>query len=351
MRSHLKIQQVLEDVARPKIAVVRSLPGLGDLLCCVPALRALCHAFPTAQISLIGLKAAEPFVQRFPHYIDVWLEFPGFPGIPEVPLEPKRINKFWAMAQALNFDLVLQMHGNGACMNLFSLLLDARINAGFFPENGFCPDSDFFLPYPDHEPEVWRHLRLMQFLGVELQGTALEFPIANQDWQEWQAIATTHHLSNHYICIHPGASVVERRSHPLHFAQIGDALAARGLQVVLTGTATERQLTQTIAAVMRSPVIDLAGCTNLDSLAALLKKSQLLICNDTGVSHLADALQVNSVVIFSNSEVRRWAPLDRERHRVLQVRSASSQEFDPDLVQRGVAAAIDLLERELAYAS
>jgi ADP-heptose:LPS heptosyltransferase len=42
-----------------------------------------------------------------------------------------------------------------------------------------------------------------------------------------------------------------------------------------------------------------------------------VVCNDTGVSHVAAALGTASVVVSCGADVSRWSPLDRERHAVL----------------------------------
>nr|WP_155745205.1 glycosyltransferase family 9 protein [Scytonema sp. UIC 10036] len=297
---------------------MRSLPGLGDLLCAVPAMRAVRFAFPEAKITLIGLVWARSFVERFSHYLDDFLEFPGYPGIPEVAPPIHKIPQFFANVQQQCFDLALQMHGSGIVSNSFSVLLGARVNAGFYQPGQYCPDPNYFLPYPADQPEVSRHLRLMEYLRIPLQGDNLEFPLWQEDFLALQQIEAIQALKKgHYICVHPGASVPERRWSKELFAAIADTIAARGFQVVLTGTAPEASLTQSIAEMMQTKPIDLAGQTSLGAMAALLSQAVLLVCNDTGVSHLAAALQVKSVVIFSNSEPNRWAPLNRDRHRIV----------------------------------
>lgn len=301
-----------------RIAIVRSLPGLGDLLCAVPAMRALRAAFPQSHITLIGLAWAKTFVKRFSHYVDEFLEFPGYPGIPEIAPPVHEIPQFLASVQQQRFDLVLQMHGSGIISNTFTVLLGARVNAGFYLPGQYCPEPDYFLPYPDHEPEVWRHLRLMDYLGIPLQGDALEFPLGQEDFSALHKVEEVQALQKgKYVCIHPGASVPERRWSLEKFAAVADAIADRGFQVVLTGTAPEANLTQSIAQMMQALPINLAGKTSLGALAALLSQAELLLCNDTGVSHLAAGLGVKSVVIFTNSDPHRWAPLDRDRHRIL----------------------------------
>lgn len=324
-----------------RIAIVRSLPGLGDLLCAVPAWRALRAALPQAQITLIGLPGAESFGQRYSEYIDNFLEFPGYAGIPEVPPPFTKQSAFFASVQQ-QFDLAIQMHGSGIVSNHFTVRLGARYNAGFYLPGWYCPDAERFLPYPSKDPEVWRHLRLMEFLGIPLQGTHLEFPLHQEDFAALYAIKAVPVPTKNYVCLHPGASIAARCWCPQKFATVADALAARGLQVVLTGTAPEAQLTQAVRDSMRYQSIDLAGLTSLGTLAALLSNASLLVCNDTGVSHLAAALGTRSVVIFSSSDPKRWAPLDRVRHRPLW------HSITPDAV---ITEAENLLSKEASYVS
>lgn len=344
MRTYLNTHHRLGNLLPRRVVIVRSLPGLGDLLCVIPALRALRMALPNAEITLIGLKQVVPWLQRFASYIDRWVEFPGYPGIPEVSFSAERTVAFLAQMQLAPADLALQLHGNGSCINSFTLLLGATHSAGFFPIEQFCPDADRFLPYPEYEPEIWRHLRLMEFLGIPLQGDQLEFPLRSSDWEELAAIMAVYpQLNEPFVCIHPGASTPDRCWSIQAFAQVADALASQGRQIVLTGTSAEQHLTQSVVEAMRFPAIDLAGKTSLGALAVLLKRSQGLICNDTGISHLAAALQVNSVVIFTNSDPNRWAPLDRQRHRIVE---ATRDEIGNQAIDRVLA---EVKHLEVAY--
>lgn len=343
-----------DDPVPQRIAIVRALPGLGDLLCSVPAFRALRSAFPAAEISLIGLPWAKSFVQRFGNYLDHWLEFPGYPGIPEVAFSPERTIAFLQEVQQTSFDLALQMHGNGSIMNSFSLLLGAKRTAGFFPQRQFCPHIDWFLPYPDHLPEVQRHLHLLRFLGIQTQAESIEFPVTAADRDECNAMLQAYELCpKSYVCIHPGASTADRRWSYEHFAAVADALAAQDFQIVLTGTAGEKELTQKVAQMMRHPAIDLSGQTSLGALALLLQQAGLLICNDTGVSHLGAAVQVKSVVIFSQSEPHRWAPLDRDRHKIVAMPSIENAHlYSPATPMQVLREALNLLhDEEVSYAS
>ena len=308
-----------------RVAVLRALTGLGDLLCLVPALRALRAGLPDARLTLVGLPEAAPVVERFPHYVDELVVLPGWPGLPEHEADLAKLVPFLASMQERSFDLALQLHGSGVVSNPLAALLGARHTAGFNLAGQFCPDPRRFLPYLDHEPEVRRALRLVEHLGLPASDESLEFPLGPDDELALSAVEETAGLApGSYACVHPGANVAPRRWPTERFAAVADGLARRGLAIVLTGTAGEASLTAAVARAMDTPAIDLAGRTPLGALAALVSKSRLLVANDTGVSHLAGALRTPSVVVFSASDPQRWAPLDQDRHRVIGPHPAAS---------------------------
>lgn len=299
-----------------QIAIFRALQ-LGDMLHVVPAMRALRAAFPSAHIALVGLPWEEEFVKRFHRYLDEFIRFPGVPGFPEQPARITDFPHFLKEIQSRHLDLAIQMQGSGDIANPLISLWGAKQYAGFYKPGQHCPDPDTFLVYPEIESEVWRHLRLMEFLDIPLQGDDLEFPLFAEDWQRLDRLKQSVGLREEYVCIHPGARRPERRWPVKDFAEVADALAAQGCQIVLTGSADEAELTRAVARDMKTPATDLGGKTELGTLAALISKARLVISNDTGVSHVTAAVKTPSVVLFSIPDMDSWAPKDRQRHRVL----------------------------------
>jgi ADP-heptose:LPS heptosyltransferase len=296
-----------------KIAVLRALQ-LGDMLCAVPALRALHAEFPAARISLIGLPWARELVGRFRAYLYDFIEFPGFPGLAERPCDQRALPRFFEAVRARRYDLAIQLHGSGEVTNDLVLRFGAQRHAGYYRAGRRNPEPERFVEWREREPEVLRYLRLVERLGAPARGTALEFPLNDADWSEWTALGLERES---YAVVHPGAQLPSRRWPPARFAEVADALSADGLQVVLTGTAGEAGIVGAVKAAMRTPALDLAGRTTLGGLAALVARARLVVANDTGISHIAAAVRTPSVIVASGYDVVRWAPLDRQLHRVL----------------------------------
>lgn len=298
-----------------RIGVFRALM-LGDMLCATPALRALRSAWPEAHITLIGLPWAAGLAQRLAS-IDDFLAFPGWPGLPELPAPaPEQMRSFMGQIRRRHFDLAIQLHGSGQLTNALVASFGAECNAGFGDEKTGFPaaDASRFVPWPERGNEILRLLQLTDHLGLPRRGVELDLPLTLEDYRRADALVSR---KKPYAIVHAGSQLPSRRWPPQRFAAVADRLAATGLTVVLTGTASEKLLVDSVASAMAHRPLDLCGETDLWTLGALLASAQVLLCNDTGLSHMAAALGVPSVITACGSEIERWAPLNRHKHRVL----------------------------------
>lgn len=295
-----------------KIVVFRALQ-IGDMLCAIPAMRALHHAYPDAAITLVGLPWAKMLTERFPTYFHSSITFPGYPGFAEQPVDYFAFPDFLKKVQHENFDLALQMHGSGSISNPLVDLFAAKNIAGFYTKNNFCPDKDLFIEYPDNIHEIKRHLKLMETLGIMEYTTDLEFPITKKDMEDVEKVALPV-KSREYVILHPGARGVNRQWSTSNFAAIGDYCYENGLQVVITGTKDEMSIVENVIQYMKNKPIIAAGKTSLGAVAVLIKNAAALVSNCTGVSHIAAALKTKSIVISLDGEPYRWGPLNKSLH-------------------------------------
>lgn len=294
-----------------KIGILRALQ-LGDLMCSIPAIRALRNEFKDAEIFLIGLPNAKGFVHRFPQYFNGLIKFPGYPGLPEQPFDIHEIALFISDMQKQGFDLIIQMQGNGNIVNPLCELMGAMFTAGYFRSTDYEPKGGLFIKYPEGKfHEIERHLLLMEHLLISSKGTNLEFPLFDTDYVDLELSGLKFEPQS-YICVHPGSRGSWRQWPTSYFASLGDYAAEHGKTVVITGTVDELPLVEETAALMRNKPVIAAGKTTLGSMGVLIKNAFALISNCTGVSHIASALNTPGIIISMDGEPHRWGPLNKD---------------------------------------
>ncbi|MBE9585945.1 glycosyltransferase family 9 protein [Mucilaginibacter sp. JRF] len=297
------------------IAIFRALQ-LGDMLCAVPAFRALRAAYPQAKITLVGMPWGKSFTQRFNKYFDDFIHFPGYPGLPEQKFEPADFTRFLTQVQSRKFDLSIQLQGNGSVVNPMVELFGAKYTAGYTIDGHYAPDNGLFMPYPDEGHEIERHVNLMEFLGIPSQGSSLEFPLFKEDKIAFAEL-NLNIEPQRYICVHPGSRGAWRQWPVQYFAALADYCAEQGYKIVITGTAEEHEIIEHLKSHMRYMEIDTSGKTSLGVVAMLIRDAALLISNCTGVSHISSAFSTPSIVISMDGEPQRWGPLNSQIHRTI----------------------------------
>jgi len=117
-------------------------------------------------------------------------------------------------------------------------------------------------------------------------------------------------LSKPVVVLAPGAEYGPAKRWPArHFAELAALLASRGFQAWLIGSPKDAQITAEVARLARSPVVDLAGRTTLDEAIDVLSFAAHVVTNDSGLMHVAAALDRPTAAIFGSSSPEFTPPL------------------------------------------
>lgn len=116
--------------------------------------------------------------------------------------------------------------------------------------------------------------------------------------------------SGAYLVVHPGTSAPARAYPPSSWRSAVTALRDAGWPVVVTGSPSERPLTEAVSAGDGiAPVLDLGGRLELAELASVLDGAAAVVVANTGPAHLAAAVGTPVVSLFSPVvPAIRWAP-------------------------------------------
>jgi ADP-heptose:LPS heptosyltransferase len=316
---------------RSALLVLRAL-GLGDLLTAVPAIRALADRSIGERIVLAAPSALRPIVAMIGG-VDELIDVTPFDPAPIADTRP---------AVAVN------LHGRGP--ESHRMLLASRPDRLIAFAHPEVPASHAGPRWDDAEHEVDRWCRLLREHGIAADRSrlAIDPPSGSRDHR------TT--------VLHPGAASAARRWPADRWAAIARAEAAPGRRVVLTGNPAERPLAAAIVEAAGLPATSLAaGATDLRELATLIGGAGLLVSGDTGVAHLAVALDTPSVTLFGPTSPSRWGPPpDRPDHVALWAGTTGDPhastadrgllEISVEDVLRGIALARSASDREGAVA-
>ena len=148
-----------------------------------------------------------------------------------------------------------------------------------------------FAPEPD------------QHLDLQLREQAYE--------QSNQTLAEADLSEGGFVLIAPTAKGLHKGQNKTwsQYAELHDALSQQGIRVVMCPPPNELAIAKTAA-----PATEILPSLPLDAFAALCKKAGLVVCNDSGVSHLAAAVNASQLSLFGVSTTLRTRPWSSKAH-------------------------------------
>ena len=306
------------DAAR--IAVVKFW-GMGSLILAAPVFYALRTSFPRAEIHLVTLSQNQRIVELMglADRLHLLKLPPGPVGI------GRNIFAFFRQLRDLQLDAVIDLEYLSRFSAIASYLTRAPVRVGFHSwdigRGNLHTVRRAFNPYW-HVTENFLNLH-RALAGTEAPPTPVRFRVSAEEDAEAATKLTAAGIAAgvRFIAMNPNASTMAlaRRWPVESFVQLIDRIEERGLgPVALLGSPEEEAYVERVRARARAPerTVNLAGRLRLAELIGVLKRAALLVTNDSGPLHLADALGTPTVSFFGPETPTLFGPRG-ERHRVL----------------------------------
>jgi ADP-heptose:LPS heptosyltransferase len=289
--------------------------NIGDTACAIPALRAVRNAYPQARLTLVtspgkaGAVGARELLDGAG-----WIDEIVVYHAEDIATRHGRSDLLRRLRER-KFDVWIELPSVRATLATLvrNMLVARAVGArwGFGWRWGWVRFATraqtASVEFPD---EVVRLLELVGEAGFiardddfHLDITELERRRAVNLLEQAGATATD------IVAFAPGAKPAPNRWPAERFAEVAGHLAERGFAVVVLGGDSDAPLCEQIARAAGRGAISLAGKTTVRETCAVLTRATMLVCNDSGVQHLAAAVGTPCVSLFSRREfLRQWWP-------------------------------------------
>jgi heptosyltransferase-2 len=264
---------------------------IGDAIMAQPAMRAICAHYAeqcgTTQISVCGRAWLRELLP--------WLDLPGARFLSSIPaadtafLFPNSIRSAWQCRRA-GVAEIIAYRGQWRSL-LLSRALPRRID-----------------PQHQHHRDFHVDLAVQNGIAIDRRDVLLRAP-------EGAATAGVAMMRRHgldparVICIAPGAQFGAAKCYPPDgFRYVVGQLAADGWQPLLLGMPEDRQSGAAILDGIAAPHWNAAGETALGEALQLIAAARLMLCNDSGLMHVAAGLGIPTVAPFGATDPARTAP-------------------------------------------
>ena len=297
--------------------LITYLTGIGNTVMFIPALRTLRQQLPDATIDvLVRHNASKDILKRVNCTRTIYV------------FNPNHHNSFVSKLRFLRtlrqerYDVsITTSPSNRAEFNLLSFFIGAkrkislRYKVGYIETLGFLQNE--LIEADARRHEIDQNLSLLSPLGVNISFAERErgFRLDEQELAYADEFMRKAKISaeDTLIGFHPGCNPAQgnlyRRWSPQYFAKLGDKLIDTfGVKILVGfGGRDENHLSEEIARLMKHKPIIPENVSILET-AALIKRCKLFVASDSGLMHIATAMNVPTVVLYGPIDPGRDAP-------------------------------------------
>jgi lipopolysaccharide heptosyltransferase II len=287
-----------------KVLVIR-LRSIGDTVLTTPSLFSLRRFLPQAKIHILLEDWVAPVLD-------------GSALIDRVISIPSRGNSARTrIARELHrtsYDVVYNLHG-GTTATFLARASGATHRVGY-AHYQYARLHNHLAPAPQ---QIWarpilhsveQQLALVGWTGVPVTDRApTQLVVTPNADRSVSAKLAAHNIQSEQplALIHPAAALETKRWPAENFARVAEEIARRKLTPVVIVSPNERPALESLTARTSVPIIGFDNLS-LPEVTALAARARLFVGNDSGIAHIAAAVDTPCVIIFGSSNVDHWRP-------------------------------------------
>ena len=327
-----------------RVLVVR-LRSIGDTVLATPSLIALKRFLPGAQIDVLLEDWVAPVLDGFREVDNVLT----------VSRESKksRIETAWQIRRN-RYDVAINLHG-GTTATFFVRASGAKYRVGLasyqynFLYTHLAPSPLEFWQ-TEHAHSAEQQLALLGFVGVPVSdkprshlvvtGQALKSleekfnALKTQRREDAEDFLPEINFDQSQIpspksqiaLIHPAAAFEEKQWSVEKFAEVIDYLAARNIFSVAVAAPEEKHIIEELSQKTSTMFHGFTDLT-LPEITALASRAKIFVGNDSGIAHIAAAVNTPTVVIFGSSNINHWRPWTNAPNEIVYAQKACSHQI------------------------
>lgn len=309
------------DFSKIRRVLVIKLQHLGDVLLTTPVFTVLKQRYPQLEIDALVFADTAPLLGDNEHISRIFTLQRASRKAPGTTIRQRLAEEYrlYRALQARRYDLIIALSDRWRAAWLTRLLRPVYSVAQTYPhKRGAYWRKSFTHLYgvpalPRHAVEI--HLDALRRLGVYPQGIEkkLRIAIASAAAEKIAELGAAKHLqAGSYIVIHPVSRWMFKGWNIAGFAEVLQALTARGLKVALVSGPAQAEQDYARAVFANcggdDNVIDLSGQLTLQELTALIAGARCFMGLDSVAMHIAAAVGTPTVALFGPSDDKVWGP-------------------------------------------
>lgn len=288
--------------------------AIGDVILMVPMLRLLKRYYPEAKITFLCSDINYGMVKRV-KYVDEIINY----NIHSAISNPRKFIKFLSVIRKGTFDLVIDAEQWSRINAILTVFLKKKYTIGFKFEKQYKHSYyDAISIHSKEQHEVENFLSLLNIIGITAKEGEkyLEFDLKDEDLNFAEEYWKENRLEGKYVvCMQPGSGVngYAREWKDEYYAALGKKLVSEfeNVRILLTGLKSDFERCELIVNAIGENARNIAGKNNMDRDLAVVKKSNLMICGNTGILHLAASVGTKTIGLHGPNNSVLWGAYDK----------------------------------------